>query len=80
MEDVAFGREEPMNWLSNAKCSALKTYIQVAVYGLNRLYLGIYMYVDAITISKRGEEGMNLKENCQRYGGGFGGREGKGDM
>jgi hypothetical protein len=37
-----FPREEHTNWLSNAKWSTLKRYLQVALYRLNRLYLGIY--------------------------------------
>ena len=37
-------REDHTNWLSSTKWSALKIYIQVIVYGLNRFYLGAYIY------------------------------------
>ena len=41
--EVAFPREEHNKWLFSAKQS--ETYIYFALYGLNRLYLGIYTYV-----------------------------------
>lgn len=42
---VVLPREEHSNGLSSVKWSALKTCIQVTLYGLNRLYSGIYTYV-----------------------------------
>ena len=44
--EVVFPREEHTIWLSSANQSALKTYIQVTLYGLNKLYVGTYMCVD----------------------------------
>jgi hypothetical protein len=41
--EVILPREGHTNWLSSAKWSALKTYIQLALYGINRIYLGIYL-------------------------------------
>lgn len=40
-----FLREEN-NWVSSAKRLALETYMQVTLYGFNRLYLGLYMYIE----------------------------------
>jgi hypothetical protein len=37
-----FYKEEHNNWLSNAKWSALKTYIQITLDGLSWLYLGMH--------------------------------------
>jgi hypothetical protein len=40
-------KEEHINLVSRAKSAALKTYIQVILYGLNRLYFNccIYIYI-----------------------------------
>ena len=37
-EEIVSPTEEYSNWLSNAKWSALKTQIQVTLYGLSGLY------------------------------------------
>lgn len=67
-------RDEHTNWLFSVKRSALKTYIQVTSYGLNKFYLGICMYkhtyMHVIKIS--GRRGRDLKEwggICGRVGG-----------
>lgn len=39
-------QEQHTNWLSNVKQLALKAYIQVTLYVLNRLHLRIYMYTN----------------------------------
>lgn len=40
--EVNLLREGPTNWFSSDKWSALKAYIQVALYtGFSRLYLGV---------------------------------------
>ena len=39
------GHMRAHNCFSSAQGSALKTYMQVSLYGLNRLYLGTYMYI-----------------------------------
>lgn len=41
IEEVVFLREEHNNLLFSAKQSSLKTYIQISLYRLNRLYLGM---------------------------------------
>lgn len=41
IEEVVFLREEHNNLLFGAKQSSLKTYIQISLYRLNRLYLGM---------------------------------------
>jgi hypothetical protein len=38
--ELVFFIEEHTYWLSNTKWSAMRTYIQIASYELNRLYLG----------------------------------------
>lgn len=59
-----------MNWLSNAKLAMLKTYIQIRLNILSRLYLysEIYMgvYVCTTTINKKD---MNLSERIRYMGG-----------
>lgn len=42
---MAFSKEEYTNWLASAKMSALKTYVQVTLYRLIGLYLGIFVYI-----------------------------------
>lgn len=42
MRMVALPREEHMNHLSSTKQTVLKTYKQLALYEVNKLYLGIY--------------------------------------
>lgn len=54
-----FPRETHTNWLYTVKWSALKTYILVT-YGLNKLYLGIDMYIN-ICMKIMKKETMNLK-------------------
>lgn len=72
-----------------AQCrSAQKTDKQVTLYGLNRLNIGICVYIDAymniyiymhfITISKK--EAMNLKRSRKMYMRVFEGMKGKGEM
>jgi hypothetical protein len=39
VEEVVFFREEQTNLLSSAKWSALKTYIQIALFRLSRSYV-----------------------------------------
>ena len=46
---MAFSRKEHSNWLSTNKQSAMKTYLQVALYGLNKLYLG-HTYISKIYV------------------------------
>ena len=41
---IALPKEEYSNWVITGKRTALKTYMQVTLYGLNMLYLEIYMY------------------------------------
>lgn len=41
--------EEHTNWLPNTKWSVHKTYIHVTLYRLNRLYLGMYLYLETQT-------------------------------
>lgn len=59
MGEVGLPREEYTNWLFGAKWSSLKTHIQVTLYGLKGLYLGIYIYINihvymcAITVDAR---------------------------
>lgn len=47
--ETVFCQGRPHQFLPRAKCSALKTYIPVTLYGLNRLqleiYICMYMYV-----------------------------------
>lgn len=56
---VVPSREESTNRWSGSKWLSLKTHIQVTLYGLKRLYLGIYVYINiciymcAITIDVR---------------------------
>lgn len=52
---------------------------RVTLYGLSRLYLGIYMhiYVHSITINKK--EVMNFKESKEDYMGRSGERKRKGE-
>jgi hypothetical protein len=40
-----FPKEVHITWLSNTEWSALKYCIHMTLYGLSRLYLGIYMFV-----------------------------------
>lgn len=67
--DTVLAREKHTTWLSNTKCSALETSIQV-IYRLSRLYLGLeiytctYMYIRAIN---RKKEAMNLKKSREGY-------------
>lgn len=42
---IVLFREEPSKWLSRAKRSFLKQYIQVTLYRLSRLYLHMCEYV-----------------------------------
>lgn len=44
--EVLFPRVVHTNWLSSGEWSFIKTFIQVIVYGLSGLYLGIYIYVN----------------------------------
>lgn len=44
------------NCLFSVKWSALKTYIQVALYGLEGFYLCTCIYIHGITVKKRGHE------------------------
>lgn len=53
--EVAVLKEEHTNWPSSAKWSALKTYIQVALHGLNRLYLRIYIICNTHGITVKRE-------------------------
>jgi hypothetical protein len=46
MGEIVFSKEEHINWLSNAKWSVLKTFMQVAGYRLSWLYLGIYIHTN----------------------------------
>lgn len=43
--EVVIPKRKLINWLSIAKESSMKIYIQVIVNGLNILYLGIYIYI-----------------------------------
>lgn len=66
MEELVLPREEHTNWLFSDKQSAQKTYLQVTLYGINRLYLGIYTHthMHAITISgEKKKEAIDLKES-----------------
>lgn len=47
--EAAFPTEAHTNRLSSANCSVLKTNIQETLYGLHRVDLRIYMYVDKCT-------------------------------
>lgn len=42
--EVFFPTAEHTNWSFSGKWSLIKTFIQVLVYGLSGLYLGIYMH------------------------------------
>lgn len=60
-------------FLSNVKWSSLKTHMQVSLYGLNQLYLRIYMYMKLTTclqwqLMKR--EGTNLNDSRWGFKGG----------
>lgn len=48
MGEVTFSRQEHTNSFSSDKRLVLKINIWVAVYGINRLHLGIYMYITYI--------------------------------
>lgn len=65
------------NWLSSARRSALKTYIQVASYRPTRLYFGnmyVYAYVGALNNSEW-EDAMHWKQSGRgRRGGSEGNR------
>lgn len=54
-EETVYPREEHTTWLFNTKWSALKTHIQVTLYRLSRLYVGIdiniSIYIDLKLIS-----------------------------
>lgn len=52
---MIFSREEDINWLPIAKYLVLKTYTRGTVYVLNvfYLYVCVYTYMYAITISKK---------------------------
>lgn len=64
--------QEGAHCLSSAKWLALKTYIQVALYGLNRLYLEIYVvkYARMHTMTFSGKRGYHSE-------GEWGGRHGR---
>lgn len=47
--EVVFPREEHTNWFSNAKWSDFNIQIQLTLYSLRRLYVGIYMHVTMIS-------------------------------
>lgn len=43
VEEIHFYREEHINWFSNIKCLALKTYMS-KLHKLSMFYLGIHIY------------------------------------
>lgn len=61
-----------------AKWSAMKIELQVTFYGLDRLYLGLCMYI-YICMQEQlvKKETMNLEKSGEEYIKGFGGRRGK---
>lgn len=65
MGEVVFPREGHTNWLSSAKRSALKTYMQVASYYIRNIYL--YTYIHTIAISLKG--GHKLEGEWERVHG-----------
>lgn len=42
---MVLSRAEHTNWFPSAKWSALKTYVQATLHGINRLYLQIHMHI-----------------------------------
>lgn len=60
----------------------MKTQYGVSLYGLSKLYIGIYIYVCAnmYVIIINENEVMNLKDSREVYIEGFGGRRRKGDI
>lgn len=51
-------------WLPNAKCLALKTYMQVTLYGLSKSFIGIYMHILCTYACDNNENtGHDLKES-----------------
>ena len=58
--------KEMQIYLIQRSLSILKTCIQVALYGLNRLYFGIYIYtstcIHIITISVERSQGFERKQ------------------
>lgn len=68
--EIVFLREEQTNWVSITKWSNLKTYINVTVYKVSRLYLGMYicMYVYAVKGYYCYDETTWQIENCGRKG------------
>jgi len=82
--ETVYLREEQTNWLSSMKWSALKTYIQVALYRLNSIYVYIcisidvhmlYMFIIYICIYITIKRGYDLKESKKGYIGRFRGRK-----
>lgn len=71
-----FSKEEHSNWLSKAKWSVPRAYIQVKLYRRSKLYLGIYihtnMHIRAIN-KQRGSE-------FEKQQGGVYGRKEKGEI
>lgn len=65
-----FLKAECTNWLSSAESSALGTYRQVTLFGLNRFYLKIcvYTYKRVITIEQDHEFEGEGEEHIRRFG------------
>jgi hypothetical protein len=43
LREIVFPEKEHTNWLFSTKEPTLKTYIQITLYRLSRIYLGLYM-------------------------------------
>lgn len=81
--EVLFAREEHQ---LAAKWSALKTHIQIMLYELRRLYLGIYLYICIHIciymhiIPIEGRRGHEFEWDWGEVDGSFAERKGKGEM
>jgi len=74
--ETGFPREGQTNLFPVLNNQVLKTYIQLTLYGLNRLYLEIYMYIHIKNVIKLvGKVTMNLEDCREEDKGELWGRE-----
>lgn len=69
--EIVFLRDEHPDWLSRTKSSVLKIYIQITLYRLPWLYLGISVYTHlniCVKINEKKDQNLKAWKQCI-YGG-----------
>lgn len=64
--NFVFFREQPLDWLSSIKWSALETYIQITLDRLSRLFSCFYSFMCLCSNNKR-DEALTLTGREENY-------------